>query len=136
MNQADIETLAIGDEVGVGYNSYRDTGPKIIKIGKVEKINGHGHIKVVFESGSPLTFTKKGNELGQTQFRGHYLIEAERAHENNRERVKQQKVNMACRQVTQYLVGQENGYHDFKIDAKGKAFLLSLVEKIPVDGEG
>lgn len=132
MNQADIETLAIGDEVGVGYNSYRDHGPKIIRIGKVEKINGHGHLTVAFDTGGPLTFTKKGDEKGCDRFRGHYLIEADRAYENNRVVRLQQAANLRIHQIESFINGKKNGYGNVKITRDDLERIHDMLRDFPV----
>lgn len=132
MQQHAVESLAIGDEVGVGYNSYRDTGPKKVRVGKVEKINGHGHVTVKFDVGGSLTFTKHGNEKGCDRFRGHYLIEGDRAREINRTRNEQEKVNHQMRQIVALIEGQKNGYGDYKMTPEVNESLANLVRYLPV----
>lgn len=131
MNSTQIQALAVNDEVGVAYMGYRDTGPKRMRIGKISKINGHGHITVKFEVGGDLTFTKTGWEKGANHG-GHYLVEGDRARENNMRRDQQEKVNLQMRQIVALIEGQKNGYGDYRMTPEVNESLANLVRYLPV----
>lgn len=133
MNTTELQTLCEGDKIGVAYLAYRDRGPQLMRLGVIEKINGHGHFTVQFETGGPLTFKKDGWEKGPSAKAGsHYLVEYDRAYENNRVHRLQQAANLRIHQIESFINGKKNGYGNVKISRDDLERIHDMLRDFPV----
>lgn len=104
----------VGDEVSVAHVSHRGRWPHSPRIGRVTKINGHGHIFVEVEGHNGKfeeRFDKHGNPYKKSY--GPRLVGAEWLRKELAERDRQQKLNTLAKAISTSLDERRTGYGDY-----------------------